>query len=142
MSTAHNKQIVQRVYDEIINQENAALIDELFAQTVIVHDPFSGTTQGIAAFRQLLGLFDQAFPHHRATIEAIIAEGDQVVVLHTHTATQTGPFMGMPPTGKSVVVNGLELFRLSDGKIVEFWRKDDDVSLLMQLGILPMTQPA
>lgn len=45
--------------------------------------------------------------------------------------------MGRPPTGQSVVVNGLELFRVVDGRIVEFWRKDDDVSLLMQLGFLP-----
>ena len=63
-------------------------------------------------------------------------------VLHTHTATNTGSFLGMPPTGKTVVVNGLELFRLRNGKIVEFWRKDDDVSMLMQLGMLPMPQPA
>jgi len=43
----------------------------------------------------------------------------------------------MPPTGKSITVNGLELFRFADGKIAEFWRKDDDTSLLIQLGVLP-----
>jgi hypothetical protein len=50
--------------------------------------------------------------------------------------------MGMPPTAKTAIVNGIELFRLQQGKIVEFWRKDDDVSLLMQLGALPMPQAA
>jgi steroid delta-isomerase-like uncharacterized protein len=142
MSLTTNKQIVQRIYDELINQENPVVIDEVFAANVIVHDPFLDDAQGVAAFRQLLGLFDSAFPHHRVQINALIAEGEYVVVLHTHTATQRGPFMGLPPTGRTVVVNGLELFRLEDGKVVEFWRKDDDASLLMQLGILPAPQPA
>jgi predicted ester cyclase len=65
------------------------------------------------------------------------AEGGYVYVLHTHLATHTGPFMHLAPTGRRVVVGGVEIFRLRDGKIVEFWRKDDDASLLMQLGILP-----
>lgn len=135
-----NIAIVRRVFDETINQENKAVIDEIFAADVVIHDPLSGTSQGSAAFAGLLGIFDTAFPHHRVTVEQIVCQGDWVCVLHTHTATHNGPFMGMPPTGKTVVVNGLELFRLRNGKIVEFWRKDDDVSLLMQLGMLPVPQ--
>jgi steroid delta-isomerase-like uncharacterized protein len=137
MSTEQNKTIVRRVFEELINQENKAVIDQVFDADVTIHDPFSGTTQGMDAFRQLLGLFDAAFPGHRVTIDGMVAEGDYVSVLHTHTATHTGPFMGMPATGKTAVVNGIELFRLQGGRIVEFWRKDDDVSLLMQLGMMP-----
>jgi len=140
--TERNAALVRRTFDEVINQENRAVIDEIFAADVIVHDPITGEASGVDAFRQLLGMFDAAFPHHRVTVEAIVSQGDLVSVLHTHTATNTGAFLGMPPTGKTVVVNGVELFRLRDGKIVEFWRKDDDVSLLMQLGMLPAPQPA
>jgi steroid delta-isomerase-like uncharacterized protein len=142
MSTDMNKALVRRVYDEVINQTQALVIDELFAADVVIHDPFLGTAHGIEAFRQLLGMFDTAFPHHRVSIEHLIAEDDMVCVLHTHTATHRGPFMGLPPTGKDVVVGGIELLRVRDGKIVEFWRKDDDVSLLMQLGMLPAPRPA
>ncbi len=137
MSTEQNKAIVSRIYEELINQENKGVIDEIYAENVIIHDPFMGTMTGVGAFKQLLSVFDTAFPGHRVKVEHIMAEGDYVAVLHTHTATHTGPFMNLPPTGKTAVVNGIELFRLSDGKIVEFWRKDDDVSLLMQLGALP-----
>lgn len=65
-----------------------------------------------------------------------------MAVLHTHTATHTGPFMNLAPTGVQAIVNGIELFRLADGEIVEFWRKDDDASLLMQLGAMPAPQAA
>ncbi len=137
MSVEQNKAIVSRTFHELINQEDKSVIDQVYAPNVVIHDPFMGTAQGVDAFRQLLGMFDTAFPGHRVTVESMVGEGDLVSVLHTHTATHTGDFMGMPPTGKTAVVNGIELFRLENGRIVEFWRKDDDVSLLMQLGMLP-----
>lgn len=142
MSTEQNKQIVRRLYEEVINREQANVIEALYAADVVIHDPFMGEAHGVEAFKALLGMFDVAFPHHRVAIDAIVAEGDMVSVLHTHTATHHGPFMGMPATGKTVVVPGIELFRLREGKVVEFWRKDDDVALLMQLGMLPTPQPA
>ncbi len=142
MSTEVNKSIALRLFEQVINQEKKAVIDEIFAADVMVHDPFSGTHQGVDAFKGLLGMFDTAFPHHRVQVEGAFAERDHVAVLHTHVAAHNGSFMGLPPTGKSVRVNGVELFRLAGGKIVEFWRKDDDVSLLIQLGILPAPQAA
>jgi steroid delta-isomerase-like uncharacterized protein len=135
--TGGHASILRRFYEEAINQENKTAIDATFAPDVVVHDPLMGTMQGIDAFRQLLGVFDIAFPHHRVTVESIVEQGDLVCVLHTHTATHTGPFLGAPPTGRSVVVNGIEMFRMAEGKVVEFWRKDDDAGLLVQLGILP-----
>ncbi len=137
MTTETNKMTVHRVFEEMINQENRAVIDEVFAPDVVIHDPMMGTAVGADAFRQLMGVFDAAFPGHRVTVEQVLADGEFVSVLHTHTAVHNGPFMEIPPTGRQVKVNGLELFRLCNGKIVEFWRKDDDVSLLMQLGVMP-----
>ena len=137
MSTEQNKAIVRRIYDELLNQENKAVIDEIFDDEVTIYDPFTGVTKGPDSFRQLLNIFDTAFPGHRVTVQQVVAEGDFVSVLHTHLATHTGPFMGLPGTGKEIKVEGIELFRLRNGRIVEFWRKDDNVSLLIQLGIMP-----
>jgi predicted ester cyclase len=137
MTTETNKMTVHRVFEEMINQGNRAVIDEVFAPDVVIHDPMMGTAVGADSFRQLMGLFDTAFPGHRVAVEQVLADGEFVSVLHTHTAVHNGPFMEIPPTGRQVKVNGLELFRLCNGKIVEFWRKDDDVSLLMQLGVMP-----
>jgi steroid delta-isomerase-like uncharacterized protein len=133
-----NSAVVRRIYDELINQENNALIDELVAENVIVHDPLAGEMQGREAFAQVVAGFDTAFPHHRAEVHRIVAAGEWVSVLHTHTGVHGGPFLGLPPTGRAFRVEGLELMRVVDGKVVEFWRHDDDAGLLMQLGILPM----
>lgn len=137
MSVEQNKASVRRIYDEVINQENKAAIPEIFAQDVIVHDTIRGTLQGIEGYQGLLGFFDSAFPHHRVEVHQVIGEGDFVSVLHTHIAHHGGDFMGLPATGKDVRVRGVEVYRMSDGKVAEFWRHDDDAGLLMQLGIVP-----
>lgn len=136
MSTEQNKVIVSRVYDELLNQENKSVIDQVFAPDVVIHDPFLGTVSGVDFFRKVLGIFDAAFPGHRVKAHQLIGEGDFVSVLHTHTAKHSGPFMGMAPTGKEVTVNGVDVFRMANGKIAEFWRHDDMAGLLMQLGII------
>lgn len=137
-----NKSLVLRFFEEVINQEQPAVIDEIFAADVVVHDPLSGLATGRPAVHGLLGVFDSAFPHRRVTVDWLVAEDDYVSALHTHYAVHAGSFLGLPPTGKSVVVNGIELFRVAGGQIVEIWRKDDDASLLMQLGMLSAPQPA
>lgn len=137
--TILNKAIVCRLYDEVINAADTTVIDQIFDADVVVHDPLSGTAVGIDVLRNLLAQFDVAFPGHEVSVESMLADGDKVAVLHTHYATHSGPFMGLPATGKVLVVNGLELFRLRNGKIVEMWRKDDDVSLLAQLGVISLS---
>jgi predicted ester cyclase len=140
MSTEQNKATINRVYEEMINQDKRNIIDEIYAADVIVHDPFMGTVSGVDAFRQLLGMFDTAFPGHRVKVHHILAEGDLVSVVHTHLAKHTGQFMHLAPTGREIAVNGVEVFRLADGKIAEFWRHDDDMGLMMQLGAIPAPQ--
>ena len=137
MSAEQNKATIMRVYDELINQEKKSVIDEIYADDVIVHDPFMGTGSGRDVFRQLLGTFDAAFPGHRVKVHHLMAEGDWVSVMHTHTAKHTGQLMYLAPTDREIVVNGVEVFRLANGKIVEFWRHDDDIGMMRQLGAIP-----
>jgi predicted ester cyclase len=60
-----------------------------------------------------------------------------VVARHTHHGVHGGEFMGIPPSGKSISIVGIEEFRIADGKVVAFWHQDDLLGLLMQLGALP-----
>jgi steroid delta-isomerase-like uncharacterized protein len=137
MTTAQNKETVRRLYDEVLNRQDADAIDALVDANVVIHDPMMGEMYGIEAFRQFIATFQLAFPQQHTTVEAYIAENDLVTALHTHTGVNTGSFMGMPPTGRAVSVRGLELFRIREGKIVELWRHDDDAGLLRQLGLIP-----
>lgn len=142
MATEQNKLAAQRLFSEANDGQHYEALEELCHLDVIIHDPFSGEQRGIAAFRGLLIFFSQAFGEQRTELHHTFADGDYVAILHTHHAKSTGPFLGSPPTRAWVVVPGIELFRFSAGKIVEFWRFDADVSLLAQLGLLPLPQAA
>ena len=73
-------------------------------------------------------------PDLRIEVEAIVAEGDIVVSRYTATATDTVGYMGMPPTGKATRTSAMQMFRFSNGKIVESWAARDDLGTLRQLG--------
>ena len=137
MSTEQNKVVVRRFFEEANDQARIELLDELTTEDIVFHTPAPIGTPGRAGLRQLLGFFRAAFPIQHTEIHALIAEDDLVVAHHTHYATNDGSFMGMPPTGREVVVQGLEIFRIADGRIVEFWHHDDMLSLFQQLGIVP-----
>jgi predicted ester cyclase len=81
---------------------------------------------------------------HHYTIEKLIAEDDQVMALVTLEATHTGePDMpvyqgslsGHEPTGRSIKVQHVHVFRIAGGKIVEHWGIRDDLGMLRQLGL-------
>lgn len=89
-------------------------------------------------YRQAIGVFLSAFPDSRFPIDAVVAEGDRVAVPHRLAGTHAGDFQGVPPTGKSVVVPAIVIFRFANGKVVECWLNAELVGLMMQIGALPM----
>ena len=137
MLTDHNKIVVRRFFEEANDQERFDLLDELTTDDIVLHTPAPIEARGREGLRQLVSFFRAAFPIQHTEIHALIAEDDLVVAHHTHYATNDGSFMGMPPTGREVVVQGIEIFRLADGRIAEFWHHDDMLSLFQQLGIVP-----
>jgi predicted ester cyclase len=75
-----------------------------------------------------------AFPDRHDEIVDIIAEGDQVGLLFRMQGTHKGHLNGIPPTGKTVDVQDIAVFRLADGRITQAWFMSDEASLLKQLG--------
>jgi steroid delta-isomerase-like uncharacterized protein len=139
MSTEENKMIARRAYEKLFGEGQYALADELYASTHVNYFPGNppGLPSGVEGLKQLIALYRNAFPDLHFTIEDQIAEGDKVVSRTTTTGTNTQPLMGMPATGKSVVVTGIQIDRIVDGKIVESWGNFDQLGLLQQLGVIP-----
>ena len=141
MTLEDNKAIVRRFVDEIFVQGRKETVDELLADDFVAHtwpsttgDPKQDLKSAIE--RAAAGLSEPEF-----TIDDIIAEGDRVAARLTTAATQTGEFMGMPPSGKRYSIEEIHWFRLRDGKVVEHWHQFDQMGMMKQLGAMP-GQPA
>ena len=78
-----------------------------------------------------------AFPDLHGTLDDVQAEGDRVVTRVMVRGTQTGPLLGLPPTGKSASWTVIDVHRIADGKLVEQWGPSDQVGLMQQLGLMP-----
>jgi len=137
MSTEDNKAIVRRLIEEGFNQRNLAIFDELYAPDFVYH---LGSTaiQGREPYKQFTLMSFTSFPDVRFTIEDQVAEADEVVTRWTWRGTHQGPFQGIPPTGKHVMVTGVGINHFAaNGKIVENWTNMDILGLLQQLGVVP-----
>ncbi len=85
--------------------------------------------------RAAAAMFRSAFPDWHSDLGLLIGEGDLVVEQFTASGTQHGEIMGVPASGRTVTLRGIQIFRLRDGRIVERWGRLDDLGLLSQLGL-------
>ena len=135
MSLEENKAIVRR-FVEAYNKRNLDLFDDLLAP-----DYFDHTSKvGVEGLKQLMKMAFKAFPDFHETIEDIIAEGDKVWARITFTGTHTGEFMGIAPTGKKITTEMVDIFRIVNGKLVEYRDVNNNLDYLKKLGIIEYTE--
>ncbi len=128
-----NKQVVLQ-YVEAFNRGDLDALRRLFTADAVV--------QGVLGWGQL----DEVVPIwkelHEAlaielTVDAMVAEGDEVAVRYTERGKFIGPFRGSEPTGKSFELVAMEWFILKDGKIHRRWGARDAASQARQIGLVP-----
>ena len=137
-STEANKATNRRFYEEVINQKQLAVLEEVASTNYVSHSFPPGLPPGREGLKAFVGAFHAAFPDGHLSIDQMIAEGDTVATRLTFRGTHTGDFLGIAPTGKQVAVPALDMARYADGKLVEHWGGPDQMSLMQQLGVVPM----
>jgi steroid delta-isomerase-like uncharacterized protein len=137
MSTETNKALARRWIEEVWNKGELSLIEELIAPSYVLHDPTRPGLKGREGIRESITGFRAAFPDFLFTLEDQLAEEDQVVIRYTVQGTHLGPFMGIPATGRHGNLTGIDIYRISHGKIEEAWSNWDTLGMLQQMGILP-----
>jgi steroid delta-isomerase-like uncharacterized protein len=137
MAVEQNKEIVRRFYEEVMNKEDIDALGELAVPDYEEHDPLPGQGTAREGLRDRVTMLIRAF-HPQFTIEDLIAEGDRVVARWTNTGVHVGEFLGIPPTNRTATVAGIDVYRLQDGKLAEHWHVVDQLSMLIQLGVVAL----
>src|SRR5919108_4219967 len=117
MSSAENKALVRRWYEEALNARNLAVADEILAPGFVIN----GETIGPEGMKQAALWVRSIFPDIQVEVEDVITEADMVVTRWTAHATHQGEFEGILPTGKPVTLTGIHIDRIAGGKIAERW---------------------
>jgi steroid delta-isomerase-like uncharacterized protein len=137
MTLDDNKDLVRRFYAAFDRGDEGAL-DALIADDFLIRTAPPGMPQGREGFWQGARMLMAAFPERHTTVDLLIAEGELITAVHTHDGVQGGPYLNFPATGKHFRINGIEVFRIVDGRITEYWRRDDELGMLVQTGLIPV----
>lgn len=134
MGVPENKALVARFYEEVWDKGNLSFAHEVFAGDYTRHDlrPIDALP-GPAGQAKIAEGFRRAFPDLRFRVNLIFGEDDMVAARWTATGTHTGPWGSLEPTGKRAAFSGVNIFRFSDGKVVEIWNHRDDLGLMTQI---------
>ena len=136
MSVEDNKNLIRR-YREIHNSNKLDELDQLVAADIVSHSSLPGLPPGLQGGKLAHLGASQAFAGLHTKTEMLVAEGDKVVEYFTTTGKHTGEFLGIPATGRDTSVQGMSIFRIANGKVVEHWGVNDGLALLVQLGAIP-----
>ena len=119
-----NKDVVRRLVDEVLNGGRLDVIDELYAPSLAPEA------------REWIAPFQTSFPDMRMEIVDLIAAEDQVVGRFTCSGTHLGEWLGHAPTGRRFeAIDEVSIFRFREGRIVDVWSLEDNLTRLEQLGL-------
>ena len=138
MTTEDSVATYRRWFEEGWGRGRVDLVDDLYSHAYVTHalgPDFAPTREGLKMFT---GAFREGFPDLSCAVEDVIAEGDRVAGRLSLRGTHRGTLLGIPATGKQVVVSVMVIARFDEaGKWVEDWANWDQVGMLQQLGVIP-----
>lgn len=137
MPLEHTDSLIRRIFEEAFNQGHLAVVDELLSSGHLAHNAFGGAPNGPQGLKWLIAMFRNAFPDLQCSVEDEISVGDQFAAHWTMRGTHKGSFLGNPPTGRRVEVQGIIFARTANGRMVEDWTLVDQLGILQQLGLVP-----
>jgi ketosteroid isomerase-like protein len=120
----------------------AAVLDD----EVVFRAPGGTRGEGKPACVEFYGGWLSAFPDAHVEIHDLYIIDDVAVEEGTFTGTHIGVLHGpagdVPPTGRSVAVDYIQVLRFRDGKQISFNLMYDQLQILEQLGLIPAPAPA
>ena len=132
----------RRLYD-LLNAGDIEAFGALLADGFVEHEVAPGLAPTKEGVQEFFRIYRAAFPDLRMDPEDVVASGDKVVARVRATGTHEGEFMGMPPTGKSIDVQLIDIMRFAeDGLVHEHWGVVDMLAMMQQLGVVPEGPPA
>jgi predicted ester cyclase len=119
MIIEHNTEIIRQLYFEISSRRlmtNTGTRRHSFTQYTASSKPSS-----LKAFKNFFSVVGDALPDYDLSIDSLTVKGDRVMVRYTISGTHKGDFMGIAPTNERITITGIDIFRLDNGKVVEYW---------------------
>ena len=124
-------------FEPAFRAADLATIDELCDPGLVDHNPAPGHEPTLDGFKQKVAFFKALFPDLEEDLQDIIASGDTVATRWVVTGSLQQEFMGIPASGQTIRVEGMNFYRLKDGRVTDVWAQFDGAAMMQQLGATP-----
>ena len=128
-----NKELIRDFLREL-DSGNWDLVHEIFSDDCKFYSPSdsasSSKNEQFATLDEMLA----AFPNWKHDIKDMIAKDDKVIVWVVCSTTHEGEFQGIPASGNKIQYGEVAIYRIENGKVVEFVQEYNALSMMMQLG--------
>ena len=111
---------------------NVDVFDRLLAPGAIDHSG-PAPARGSDSFKDRTRALHAALSEIEVVVEDLLVDGDRMAWRWTLVARHVGPLLGAAPTGRRVTLTGVNIQRISDGRIVEHWSYSDPIGLLRKM---------
>jgi steroid delta-isomerase-like uncharacterized protein len=123
MSLQENRQLVENFWEEVWSQGNLSAVDEFVTPNFVLYTP-TGEKNGPEGLKRWVTIIRDAAPDIRFTVDKTIAEDEKVAISWSGHGTNSGSFMGRPPSGKPIVMTGMSFFQIENKKVNAEWRTE------------------
>ena len=130
---ATNIEIIKR-FELGFRANDQATIDELADPGLVDHNIGHDLDGTLAGLKEKAAYFVSLFPDIKEDMQDIIASGDTVATRWVLTGSLQQDFMGIPASGQQIRVEGMNFYRLRDGRVTDIWTQFDNTALMQQLG--------
>jgi predicted ester cyclase len=131
ISDQHRREILRLIQDRELSAGEIARHFEVAQPAISQHLRVLHEAQ--------LVTFVAAFPDSQTRTDHLVAERDKVIDWYSAYSTNTGSFMGAPPTDKKFDIVSVVVYRIDNGKILETWGINDQMGLMQQLGMMEVS---
>jgi steroid delta-isomerase-like uncharacterized protein len=132
-----NTEIITR-FEHAFRAADQATIDKLSDPGLVDHNPAPDHEPTLAGFKQKVAGFKAVFPDLEEDLQDIVTSGDTVATRWVVSGSLQQEFMGIPASGQTIKVEGMNFYRLKDGRVTDVWTQFDGVALMQQLGAIPV----
>lgn len=130
--SSQNKDIAER-FEMACTAEDVDAIEELCAPGLIDHNAPPDQQPGLVGFKDSFVKNIGTFTDLQLSLHHVIGEGDLVATHWTLRGTHRKESLGVPATGRTAKAEGMNVYRLADGRITEMWTQLDLLGLKEQL---------
>jgi len=120
-----NEELALRYHNDIFQEGKLEVADEILSPDFVLHNPSlpEELRKGPEGVKKYASAIIESVSDRKLVQDDIFAKGDKVLIRWTNSGTNIGSLFGYNPTGKQYVATGLDLFRISNGKIMEIWQQ-------------------